>query len=433
MQHTRVTPVRSCRVCGADDWHTFLELGRVPLANSFVTDESVPEEIFPLALMSCRECRLMSLTHVVDEHDLYDHYFYVSSPSRLIHRHMEGLAKHYRGALDLGADSLVVEIGSNNGDQLAKFQPHGCQVLGIDPAQNITAQARDRGVDTRTDFFTEEVAKSVRADRGQADLIMARHVIAHIDDLHDLVAGVRELLAPDGFFALEVPYLVELINRRAFDTVYHEHLSYFLVGTLQRLFQEFGMRVVDVAGFDVHGGSIVVTVAHDDSRHRTNPDTVDARIKAEADAGLYRDDAYDGFADIVDTLRASLRASLLDLRGEGLRLAGYGASAKGVTLLTTSQVPPGSLDFCSDTTPEKQGTLIPGLGIPVVSPEEAAEREPDVYVLLAWNYRDEILAKEADFLERGGRFFVPIPEPRLVGAEELAAAAGRTVSTGARS
>ncbi|MCE7000421.1 class I SAM-dependent methyltransferase [Saccharothrix sp. S26] len=427
MQRTRVTPVRSCRVCGAEDWHTFLELGRVPLANSFVTDESVPEQIFPLALMSCRSCRLMSLTHVVDEHDLYEHYFYVSSPSRLIHWHMEGLAAHYRSRLDLGPDSLVVEIGSNNGDQLSKFREFGCAVLGIDPARNITAQARARGIDTVTDFFTAEVAKRVRAGHGRADLMMARHVIAHIDDLHDVVAGVRELLAPDGLFVLEVPYLVELINRRAFDTVYHEHLSYFLVSTLQRLFERFGMRVVDVAEFDVHGGSIVVTIAHADSRHRVNPETVDARVRAEEEAGLFRDEAYDGFADIVDRLRASLRSSLLDLREEGLRLAGYGASAKGVTLLTTSQVPPGSLEFCSDTTPEKQGTLVPGLGIPVISPEEAREREPDVYVLLAWNYRDEILAKEADFLARGGRFFIPIPEPQLVGGERAA------ISSAARS
>jgi SAM-dependent methyltransferase len=418
MQHTQVTPVGSCRVCGAENWHTFLELGRVPLANSFVTDESVPEEIFPLTLMSCRECRLMSLTHVIDAHNLYDHYFYVSSPSRLIHRHMEGLARRFHSALNLGSDSFVVEIGSNNGDQLAKFKRHGCSLLGIDPAQNITAQARARGIDTRTDFFTEDVAWRVRQDRGQADLILARHVIAHVDDLHDVVAGVSELLAPDGLFALEVPYLVELINRRAFDTVYHEHLSYFLVGTLQRLFKKFGMRLVDVAEFDVHGGSILVTVAHERSRHRTNPDTVDAKIRDEEAAGLFRDDAYDGFAEVVDHLRASLRASLVDLRNEGYTLAGYGASAKGVTLLTTSQVPPGSLDFCSDTTPEKQGTRIPGFGIPVISPEDARDREPDVYVLLAWNYRDEILAKESDFLKRGGRFLVPIPEPQLVGAEK---------------
>jgi SAM-dependent methyltransferase len=414
MDRTIVSETGPCRACGADDWYTFLDLGRVPLANSFVEDLSVPEQIFPLALMTCRDCRLMSLTHVVDATTMYEHYYYVSSPSQLIHRHMAGIAERFRRDLHLGDDSFVAEIGSNNGDMLAKFGPYGCQVLGIDPAANITDQARAQGIDSRTDFFTADVAREVRRDRGEADLILARHVIAHIDDLHDVVTGVRELLAPEGVFALEVPYLVELIKRRAFDTVYHEHLSYFLVGTLCRLFERFGLRVVDVNEFDVHGGSILVSVAHEGSSHAPGPN-VAAKLRAEEEAGLYTDEAYSGFADVVDRLRASLRASLLDLRDLGLTLAGYGASAKGVTLLTTSQIPVGSLAFCSDTTPEKQGTMIPGLGIPVVSPEDARRREPDVYVLLAWNYRDEILAKEKDFLERGGRFFVPIPEPELVG------------------
>lgn len=418
MKHTRVSPVGPCRVCGAENWHTFLDLGYVPLANSFVTDKSAQEETFPLVLMSCRACRLISLTHVVDASDLYDHYFYVSSPSRVIHAHMKDLAKHFQRDLGLGRDSFVVEIGSNNGDQLAKFKRFGCSLLGIDPARNITEQARARGIDTLTDFFTSDVAGGVRAERGQADLILARHVIAHIDDLHDLVSGVRDLLSPDGIFALEVPYLVELISRRAFDTVYHEHLSYFLVGTLRRLFEKLGMRVIDVTEFDVHGGSIVLTAALDGSRHETNSDNVEAKVHAEDVAGLYRDETYDEFAEVVDHLRSCLRTNLRELTDGGYVVAGYGASAKGVTLLTTTQVPPGSLQFCSDTTPEKQGTQIPGLGIPVLSPEEARTRQPDVYVLLAWNYRDEILDNETDFLNEGGRFLIPIPEPQLVGAEE---------------
>jgi novobiocin biosynthesis protein NovU/D-mycarose 3-C-methyltransferase len=418
MKLTHVSPAGPCRVCGADDWHSFLDLGHVPLANSFVTDEAEPQATFPLKLMSCRECRLMSLTHVVDKGDLYEHYFYVSSPSRTIHAHMAGLARRFQRDLGLDSDSLVVEIGSNNGDQLAKFKPLGCSLLGVDPARNITAQARARGIDTWTEFFTSRVAERVRTERGRADLILARHVIAHVDDLHDLVAGVRDLLAPDGLFALEVPYLVELMSRRAFDTVYHEHLSYFLVGTLRRLFEKFGMRVVDVQEFEVHGGSIVLTAALDGSRHQTNTAAVDAKIRAEKSAGLYRDETYDEFAMVVADLRTSLRTSLCDLTDAGYTVSGYGASAKGITLLTTSQVPPGTLEFCSDTTPEKQGTLVPGLGIPVISPEEAGARPPDVYVLLAWNYRDEILAKEADFLNEGGRFLIPIPEPQLVGAEE---------------
>lgn len=383
-----------------------------------MTDRSESEEIFPLVLMSCRVCRLMSLTHVVDASDLYDHYFYVSSPSRVIHAHMEGLARRFQRDLRLGADSLVVEIGSNNGDQLAKFKRFGCALLGVDPAQNITAQARARGIDTRTDFFTSDIAQLVRAEHGHADLILARHVIAHVNDLQDLISGVRDLLSPDGILALEVPYLVELMSRRAFDTVYHEHLSYFLVSTLRRLLEKAGMRVVDVEEFDVHGGSILLTAALAGSRHETNSDRVEGKIHAEQAAGLDRDETYDEFAAVVDGLRASLRTSLRELADAGYVVAGYGASAKGVTLLTTSEVPPGSLEFCSDTTPEKQGTLIPGLGIPVISPEEAHDRQPDVYVLLAWNYRDEILTNEADFLNDGGRFLIPIPEPRLVGAEE---------------
>lgn len=420
MTSNQLTPVGPCRVCGAENWHTFLDLGHVPLANSFMTDPSKPERTYPLVLMSCRVCRLMSLTHVVDAGDLYDHYFYVSSPSRVIHAHMAGLAWHFERELGLGSDSLVVEIGSNNGDQLAKFEPFGCSLLGVDPAQNIAAQARSRGIDTLGEFFTADLAERVRAERGTADLILARHVIAHVDDLHDLVSGVRDLLSPDGLFALEVPYLVELMERRSFDTMYHEHLSYFLVGTLRRLFESFGLEVIDVSEFDVHGGSIVLTAALDGSRHERNVDSVDTKIAAEVAAGLYCDDTYDEFANVVDDLRSSLRTSLRELTDAGYTVAGYGASAKGVTLLTTSRVPPGTLEFCSDTTPEKQGTWIPRLGIPVISPEEARAQRPNVYVLLAWNYRDEILANETDFLDAGGRFLVPIPEPELVGAQESA-------------
>ena len=417
MTSTHATPVGPCRVCGAENWHTYLDLGHVPLANSFMSDPSGPERAFPLVLMSCRVCRLMSLTHVVDAGDLYDHYFYVSSPSRVIHAHMAGLAWHFERELGLDNESLVVEIGSNNGDQLSKFEPFGCSLLGVDPAQNIAAQARARGIDTLAEFFTADVAGRVRAEGGTADLILARHVIAHVDDLHDLVTGVRDLLSPDGLFALEVPYLVELMARRSFDTMYHEHLSYFLVGTLRRLLEQSGLRVIDVTQFDVHGGSIVLTAALEDSRHETNVDSVDTKIAAEVGLGLYCDDTYDEFATVVDDLRRSLRTSLCELTDAGYSVAGYGASAKGVTLLSTSHIPPATLEFCSDTTPEKQGTWIPRLGIPVVSPQEARARRPDVYVLLAWNYRDEILANETEFLDAGGRFLVPIPEPELVGAE----------------
>lgn len=423
MTHAAAAIVGPCRVCGAEDWYTFLDLGEVPPANAF-TDGATPVPKFPLTLMSCRSCRLMSLTHVVDRTDLYEHYFYVSSPSRLIHRHMDELAQRLRDRLKLDRDSLVVELGSNNGDMLARFDDAGCRVLGVDPAHNIAEQARARGIDTRTDFFGVDVAARIRDEQGRADLVLARHVFAHIDDLDDVVRGVGELLAPEGLFVLEVPYLVELMDRRAFDTVYHEHLSYFLIGTLRRLFERFGMVLVDVTEHDLHGGSIVVSVAHAGSSHEIDTRAVDDRIRAERIAGLHRDETYDRFADDVNGLRRALAEQVCELVAEGATVAGYGASAKGVTLLTTSNIPPGALQFCSDTTPEKQGTQIPGLGVPVVSPAEADRRDPDVYVLLAWNYRDEILEKEQDYLERGGRFLVPVPEPVLIGAPERAAPIG---------
>ncbi len=427
MKPIQLTRVGPCRVCGAENWHTFLDLGQVPLANSFMTDPSVTEECFPLALMSCRVCRLVSLTHVVDAGHLYDHYCYLSPTSRVVHTHMAGLVWHFERELGLDSDSFVVEIGSNNGDQLAKFEPFGCALLGVEPAQNIAEQARDRGIDTLGEFFTADLAARVRAERGPADLVLARHVIEHVDDLHGLIAGVRDLLAPDGLFALEVPYLVELMTSRSFDAMYHEHLSHFLVGTLRRLLETSGLRVIDVAEFDVHGGSIVLTAALESSRHETNVDNVDTKIAAEVAAGMYCDDTYDDFVEVVDDLRSSLRTTLRELTDAGYVVAGYGASAMGVTLLTTSRVPPDTLEFCSDTTPEKQGTWLPELRTPVISPEEARARRPNVYVLLARNYRDEILLKEADFLNAGGRFLIPIPEPELVGA------AGSVVPIGAAS
>jgi hypothetical protein len=311
--------------------------------------------------------------------------------------------------------SFVLEIGSNTGSQLKAFQDAGMRTLGIDPARNIAVVANERGIQTLPEFFSVGTAASVKETHGTPELILGRHVFAHIDDVASVAEGARQLLGSDSLFAIEVPYLVDMLERNEFDTIYHEHLSYFGVGTLVTLFQQHGLRVVDVDRLAVHGGSILVFVGLDDGSHATSP-AVDELIALEKKKGLHEDDTYRRFADDVGQIKDELITLVRSLRAEGRRIAGYGAPAKGNTLLNVCDLTVDDLEFCCDTTEFKQGLVLPGTHIPVRSPEYAKTQAIDYYLLLAWNYGEEIIAKEAAFLEGGGRFIMPNPRPSIVPA-----------------
>lgn len=421
-QETRdpVQPVVACRVCGGTDWQDVVSFGPLPLANSYL-DPAEPvddEPVFPLGVISCRTCRLMTLTHTVDPDVLYRTYFYVTSDSDTIARHMRKVAELCVERFGIPEGSFVVEMGSNTGQQLAAFQNLGMTVLGVDPARDLAALATERGVETLPDFFSAATATRVVKEYGRARLLLGRHVFAHIDDVADIARGARDLLEPAGVFAIEVPYALDMLEHNEFDTIYHEHLSYFAVSTLSTLFERHGMRVVDVERAAVHGGSIIVFVSRDDAPWQPRP-VVDELRRLERESGFFEDATYTAFAERVEHIRRTLPPLVRGLVADGKRVAGYGAPAKGNTLLGVCGLGAEDLEFCIDTTELKQGKLQPGSHIPIRSPEYGAEHAPDVYLLLAWNYAEEILRKERAFLENGGLFVLPVPEPRIVSAQDL--------------
>ncbi|OKH94004.1 class I SAM-dependent methyltransferase [Streptomyces uncialis] len=413
MTSDNVRFVTACRVCGGEEWQQVISFGDVPLANGFLegADSAAQEQSYPLEVISCRGCRLLSLTAVVDPRLLYRTYSYVTSDSETMARHMRTVVRLCSEGARLADGDLVVELGSNTGDQLLAFQEVGARVLGVDPARNLTAIAEDRGVPTVPEYFGSVTAGAVAAEHGRAKLILGRHVFAHIDDVADVLAGVRALLADDGLFTIEVPYAVDLVDGLAFDTIYHEHLSYFLISTLDTLFARHGLRTVDVERLAVHGGSVLVSAGLAEGT-RTTGDRVRELIAHERSAGLLTDAVYEDFAARVRGTCDGLRELVRGLVAGGSRVAGYGASAKGTTLLNMCGLGRDELEFCTDTTPQKQGRLTPGTHLPVLAPEDV-ERQPDYYLLLAWNYAEEIMRKESAFLDAGGGFVVPVPEPTV--------------------
>jgi C-methyltransferase len=413
-----VRRVDQCRVCGRNDWLDVISFGATPLANGFLdpAPQYRAEPTYPLDVVVCRGCWLMGLRHVVDPVALFGHYVYVSSDSRLMLDHMGQVADWCVERLRLAPGDLVVELGSNVGTQLELFQARALRAVGVDPARNLARIANERGVATIADFFGKEAAGTILRDHGSATLVLGRQCFAHIDDVHEVVAGAELVLEPDGALVIEVPYLVDLLDQNQFDTVYHEHLSYFSLGTLSRLFEAHGLRVFDVERVTVHGGSVVVFASRADARWQTQP-RVGELLALEEHKGLRTERTYLDFARRTRRVTAALRDLVRGLAAGGERVAGYGAPSKGTTLLKACGLGPAEVEYCSDTTPAKHGKVLPGTHIPVWSPEQARAHPPDYYLLLAWNYAEEIIHKERAFLEQGGRFIVPIPEPRIVSAQ----------------
>jgi novobiocin biosynthesis protein NovU/D-mycarose 3-C-methyltransferase len=416
-------PVRNmtgCRVCGKEDWLDVLSFGPMALANNYL--DPAPsydaEPKFPMDVIVCRNCWLMAIRQVVDPDVLYRHYVYISSDSRLIVNHMRQLAQLAVSKFQVPPGSLVVEMGSNIGTQLEAFRDLGMRILGVDPARNLADLANAKGVETLPEFFRESIAGTILARYGSPRLILGRHVFAHIDDLTDVIEAAARLMGTDGILAVEVPYLLDLIQGNQFDTVYHEHLSYFSVGTLRRLFERHGLRVVDVARFSVHGGAIVVFVGRADGRWTPSP-AVSELEELEARSGLTGERVYLDFAARTQRTIHEIGALLRTLAGEGKRVAGYGAPAKGNTLLNACRVGTRELQYVSDTTEFKQGKVLPGTHVPVVSPDHARRHLPDYFLLLPWNYANEIVTRERTLIEQGVRFIVPIPDPLVITNDTL--------------
>lgn len=404
-----------CRSCGGGQLTPVLSLGQTPLANSLLKEvgAGIQEERFPLDVVFCRACSLVQITETVPPEKLYRDYVYFSSFSDTMLRHAEELARRMIGERGLNGDSRVVEIASNDGYLLQHYHRAGVQVLGIEPARNVAAVAREKGLPTLDEFFGLDVARRLRREGLRADVFHAHNVLAHVADLNGVVAGVAELLADSGEAVIEVPYVRDMIEGVEFDTIYHEHLCYFSLTALSALFARHGLSLHDAEHVAIHGGSLRLFV-RPQSEGGQPTDRCRAWLHEEREQGLDRVDYYRAFGSRVERLKVELCGLLARLKSEGKRLAAYGASAKGSTLLNYFGIGAETLEFVADRSTVKQGRYTPGTHLPICSPDRLLELQPDCVLLLTWNFAEEILAQQAEYRSRGGRFIIPIPEVRIV-------------------
>ncbi len=402
-----------CRVCGATDLEVFLDLGRTPLADRLVSDPGGGERepTYPLEVAFCPQCTLVQILETVEPETLFqDDYPYYSSFSPALMEHTRRNVDDVIAERGLGPDSFVVEPASNDGYLLAVYREHGIPVLGIDPAEGPATAAAERGVPTINTFFTRSLADELVAEGRRADVIHANNVLAHVADTNGFVSAIAALLKPDGVAVIEVPYLRDLIAHCEFDTIYHEHLCYFSVTALDHLFSRHGLILYDLRELAIHGGSLRLFVSRGESRRPA----VDALLTEERRVGMDRAEFYRDFHRRVDEVRTRLSTMLRGLRAEGRRIAAYGAAAKGSTLINYVGIGPDLVDFVVDRNVHKQGRYMPGQHLPIHAPERLLAEQPDHLLLLAWNFADEIMEQQAEYRARGGRFIVPVPEPRIV-------------------
>lgn len=404
-----------CRTCGSQNLKLILDLGKTALANDFLAPQDVPNYkiSLPLRVVLCTDCSLVQLADTVDPKILYSHYAYVTSTSKTMDTHLNRLVTHLLAVGRLGAGSKVLEIASNTGVFLKKFKEQGCEVLGVEPASNIADVAIATAIPTRKEFFNSATANKMRAEWGTADLILGRHVFAHIDELKDLIAGLETISHEETLIAFEVPYVVDFFENTEYDTIYHEHLSYIAVRALEALVKDSPFALSRVDHYPIHGGSILFHLRHRASKVRPH-ESVGRSLATEEHLKLADPATWAEFAKRVQRIRVGLPELLQKLKAQGKRIIGYGASAKGNTLLNTCGITTKELDYIIDNTPFKQGKVAPGSWIPVRPPEMLLKDQPDYALLLAWNFAPEIVKRETEFQKRGGRFIVPIPEPKIV-------------------
>lgn len=388
-----------------------LDLGVMPPANSFLDKEdlSKTEASFPLRVYFCTSCTLLQLRDRVDPRYMFRHYAYMTSASKPLVEYFTDFGNELIRRFIKSKDDFVVEVGGNDGPLLSVIQEK-CRVLNIEPAKNIAQISQIKGIPTITEFFTEELAKKIVSRRGTATVLTGSNVFAHIDDMHDLFRGAKHLIGQKGVFAMEVHWVGNLIYEGGFDQIYHEHLCYYSLRALQRLAEQFGLKVFDAQITNMHGATLRVFI----SASRPVKPSVQAVLVREHKLGLENLSTYKKFALRVKKNRNDLRSLLLRLKRQGKTIAGYGAPAKGNTLLNFCEIDHKTVDYVVDTTIFKQGLYTPGGHIPVYSPEYFKESPPDYMVLLAWNYADAILKKEQEFVKNGGKFIIPVPKVKVL-------------------
>jgi SAM-dependent methyltransferase len=404
------SPAYACRLCEAPLQHTFVDFGLSPLANSYVAPERLgeAEAFYPLHVRVCERCLLVQLPELATPAEIFSDYAYFSSYSESwvehARRYVEAAAERFR----LTGSSRVVEIASNDGYLLQFLVARGVPVLGVEPAANVAAAAEERGVPTVVEFFGEALAGRLVRDGLAADLVVANNVLAHVPDAHDFVAGVRRLLRPDGVATLEFPHLLRLVEKRQFDTIYHEHFSYFSLLTAERLFALHDLVLFDVEELPTHGGSLRIYAAPADGPRRPGPRVAELHER-ERLAGLHLLETYLHFGEAARAAKRDLLSFLVDAKRDGRSIVAYGAAAKGVTLLNYCGIGTDFVDYVVDRSPHKQGRYLPGVRLPIHAPERVAETRPDLLLLLPWNLAEEIAEQMSHVREWGCRLVVPIP------------------------
>ncbi|HUC50815.1 MAG TPA: class I SAM-dependent methyltransferase [Xanthobacteraceae bacterium] len=405
--------VATCLACGAPITTTVVDLGLQPLANSYGKPGSAAaERKYPLHARLCQACLLVQVDRVVPAEELFSDYAYFSSYSDSWLAHCRDYAAKMIRRFRLDTATKVVEIASNDGYLLQYFRQAGVPVLGVDPAANVAAVARERGVPTEVAFFGAETARRLAARGDAADLLAAKNVLAHVPDINDFVAGLSILMKPEGVFSVEFPHLLNMIEQVQFDTIYHEHFTYLSLLAVERIFSRWGLRVFDVEEIPTHGGSLHVMACHDEARHVVTPNVGLIRDKERA-AKLDRPEGYAGFGSRVRKVRTDLLAFLAEVKSAGKTVGGYGAAAKGNTLLNYCGIGTDSVAFVADRSPAKQNKLLPGSLIEIKPPESIFEARPDYVLILPWNIRTEIEVQLAGIRAWGGRFVTAIPELRI--------------------
>lgn len=404
-----------CRLCGARIDRTFVDLGMSPLCETYLLPEELNrgEVFYPLHVRICDDCLLVQLDEYVPPEDIFTEYAYFSSYSEAWLAHAREYVDRMVRRFNLSDTSLAVELASNDGYLLQYFAPHRVPVLGIEPAANVARAAQASGVPTLVEFFNADMARRLRAERRGADLITANNVLSQVPDLNGFVAGIHELLNPAGVATVEVPHLRRLVEGNQFDTIYHEHFSYFSFLTLTRLFAAHGLRVFDVEELWTHGGSLRVYMCHAEAPHHVTSD-VEALLRQERQAGYDRLEIYEDFSVRVERTKRRLLSFLIEAKDQGASVVGYGAPGKGNTLLNYCGIRQDLLDYTVDRNPYKHGRFTPGTHIPIHPPERIFQTRPDYVLVLPWNLRDEIVRQMSPIAEWGGRFVVPIPDVEVI-------------------
>ncbi len=409
-------PTARCRICASPLTHRFVDLGMSPLCESFLAADQLHgmEPFYPLQVWVCEACFLVQLEEFVAPKHIFDEYAYFSSYSSAWLKHAEDYVAMVTDRLRLDAQSLVVEVASNDGYLLQYFAPRGIPCLGVEPAANVARAAAEKGVETLVRFFDEVAAHDLSKQGRTADLIIGNNVLAQVPDLNTFVAGLRVLLKPSGTITLEFPHLVRLIEGNQFDTIYHEHFSYFSLLSVERLLGAHGLAVFDVEELWTHGGSLRIWAHHAADGSRAVSERVLALRHQEQAAGLGRIESYASFEERVRETKRRLLELLIDIKRDGKRVAGYGAPGKGNTLLNYCGIREDFLEFTVDRNPHKHGKFLPGTHIPIFPPSRIEEARPDYILVLPWNLKDEIMRQLAHVRTWGGRFIIPIPEAMVV-------------------